>query len=237
VIWLRSLLFFAWFFLLSVPLAILYAVLLALPPSAIRTGMRVWGVVVVASLRLLAGVRVEVRGREHMPVGAVLVASKHQCWLDFVVFLALLPEVCFVMKKELMKIPFFGWHASKAGMIPVDREAHAKALKAMLRAAKARAGEGRQILIFPEGTRTEPGAAPDYKPGVAALYRELQTSCAPVATNSGVHWPARGWRLTPGRAVYEFLPPIAAGLKRDAFMAELQDRIETASDRLLAEHV
>jgi 1-acyl-sn-glycerol-3-phosphate acyltransferase len=235
VTWLRSLLFFAWFFALSVPTAILYVLMLPFPRRAIIVGMRAWAIVVIASLRLLAGLRVEVRGREHLPRGGALIASKHECWLDFVVYLALLPEVCFVMKKELMKIPFFGWHAWKAGMIPVDREAHSKALKAMLRAARARAQEGRQVLIFPEGTRTEPGAAPDYKPGVAALYRDIGAPCTPAATNSGTHWPARGWRLTPGRAVYELLPPIPPGLKREEFMQGLEASIETASNRLLAQ--
>jgi 1-acyl-sn-glycerol-3-phosphate acyltransferase len=196
--------------------------------------MQAWARVVLVSLRLIAGIRVEVRGREHLPRGTALVASKHQGWLDFVVMLARLPDVCFVMKRELLMIPFFGWHAWRSGMIPVDREAHAKALKAMLRAARARLKQApRQILIFPEGTRTDPGAAPDYKPGVAALYRDLDLPCTPAATNSGRHWPAHGYRLTPGVAVFEFLPPIPAGLKRDAFMSELEARIETASNALL----
>jgi 1-acyl-sn-glycerol-3-phosphate acyltransferase len=230
---LRSLLFFAWFFVLSVPLAILYVLLLILPRRAMLTGMSAWAHVVVASLHVLAGVRLDVRGREHIPRSPALVACKHQGWLDFVVLLTLLPDICFVMKKELMTIPVFGWLSSKAGMIPIDRSARSKALKDMLRKARERAREHRQILIFPEGTRTDPGATPDYKPGVAALYRDLDLPCTPVATNSGVHWPARGFGLTPGVAVYEFLPPIPPGLKREPFMIELQDRIETASNALL----
>lgn len=230
---LRSFLFFAWFFLLTATAAIVYLALLALPGRAMLAGMRAWAVVVMASLRVLVGIRLEVRGRDHIPNSPALIGAKHQGWMDFIALLVVLPDVCFVMKKELMAIPLFGWHSRKAAMIPIDRGAHSKALKDMLRAARERAKEGRQILIFPEGTRTEPGAPPDYKPGVAALYRDLELDCTPVATNSGMCWPARSYGLTPGVAVYEFLPAIPAGLKREAFMSELETRIETASNALL----
>ncbi len=230
----RSFLFFTWFALFSIPAAMLFCLTMPLPWRVVQVLMRGWAVVVLVGLRLLAGIRLEVRGREHIPQSPSLIGAKHQGWMDFVVLFMLLPDVCFVMKKELMRIPFFGWCAWKAGNIPVDRSAHSKALKGMLRTARVRAKEPRQILIFPEGTRTDPGAPPDYKPGVAALYRDLELACTPMATNSGAHWPARGYRLTPGVAVFEFLPPIPAGLKREAFMSELQGRIETASNALLA---
>ncbi len=119
-------------------------------------------------------------------------------------------------------------------MIVGDREAAAKALTDRVRQARERPGAGRQIVIFPEGTRALPGAAPDYKPGAAAIYRDLAMPCTPVATNAGLYWPAHGFRRNPGVAVYEFLPPIPAELKRGPFMAELESRIETASTRLLA---
>ena len=118
-------------------------------------------------------------------------------------------------------------------MIAVDRSAHAKALKDMVKLARLRFAEGRQILIFPEGTRGLPGAAPDYKPGIAALYRDLGCPCVPMATNSGQHWHAKGFRRTPGTVVFEFLPPIPPGLKRAEFMAELEARIEAKSTELL----
>ena len=168
-----------------------------------------------------------------MPSGAALVASKHQGMLDVVALLALLPDACFVMKKELMPLPFFGWFAWKTRMIAVDREGHAKALKDMARQARDRLAEGRQIVIFPEGTRTEPGAPGAYKPGVAAIYRDLEASCALVATNSGVHWPAHGFKRYPGKVVFEFLEPAPAGLKRGAFMQLIESRIEPASMALL----
>jgi 1-acyl-sn-glycerol-3-phosphate acyltransferase len=146
-----------------------------------------------------------------------------------------LPRTCFVLKKELIAIPFFGWYALKGRMIVVDRQAHAKALRKLVRDAKDRLASGRQIVIYPEGTRTAPGETGDYKPGIAALYRELAVPAIPMATNSGVHWPAHGFIRKPGTIVFEFLPPIPAGLKRAEFMRELEGRIEPASAALLGE--
>jgi 1-acyl-sn-glycerol-3-phosphate acyltransferase len=233
VIWLRSALFIVWFYAVSTVLAIGYTVMLLMPRRVIIEGMRTWARLVNVGLKLLAGVRIEVRGREHMPTGAALIAAKHQGMFDTIGPFSFLPDVCFVLKKELLAIPFYGWHAQHARMIPLDREGSSKALKDLMRAARERLKDPRQIIIFPEGTRKAPGAPPDYKPGVAALYRDLGLPCTPMATNSGVHWPAHGFRRTPGTIVFEFLPPIPPGLKRDEFMAELQSRIETASDRLL----
>lgn len=230
---LRSLAFTAWLYL-SMPL---YAVGLSpalLMPHRFAMGViRLWARFVLFGLRWIAGVRVEFRGLEHRPQGPALLAGKHQGMLDVVVPFVMLADPCVVMKKELMPLPFFGWFAWKTKMIAVDRSAGSTALKAMVKQARARLSEGRQILIFPEGTRTAPGAAPDYKPGIAALYRDLDLPCVAVATNSGVHWPAHGFRRHPGAVVYEFLPAIPAGLKRAEFMTRLETAIETASTALL----
>ena len=230
---LRSLLFTAWLYLSMPIFAIGLSPALLMPHRFAMGVVKLWARTALFGLRWIAGVRVELRGLRNMPSGAALVASKHQGMLDVVALLALLPDACFVMKKELMPLPFFGWFAWKTGMIPVDRAGHAKALKDMTRQARDRLSQGRQIVIFPEGTRNDPGAPGDYKPGVAAIYRDLEGPCWPVATNSGVHWPAHGFRRYPGTIVFEFLPPIPAGLKRAEFMAELQNRIETASTALL----
>jgi 1-acyl-sn-glycerol-3-phosphate acyltransferase len=235
VIWLRSLLFVAWFYLVSAVLAIGYSVLLIMPRQAMLEGLRIWARLVNWGLKVFAGVRIELRGREHMPTGKALIAAKHQGMFDTIGPFSFLPDACIVLKQELLAIPFYGWEARRAGMIPIDRQAHAKALKSLMRAAREAVKEPRQIVIFPEGTRKDPGDPPDYKPGVAALYRDLDLPCTPMATNSGVHWPAHGFLRRPGTIVFEFLPAIPPGLKRDAFMTELQDRIETASNRLLAE--
>ncbi len=232
---LRSLLFAVCFLAVSVPLAVLYSVALVFPRGVMMAAMRFWAGLVQFGLRAITGIRVEVRGLEHLPVGAALIAAKHQSLFDTIGPFAFLPDACFVLKKELLKIPFYGWHARKAHMIPLDRDGHTKALKDLVAAARNRLEETRQIIIYPEGTRREPGAPPDYKPGVAALYRDLGLPCTPMATNSGVHWGARGWPIKTGTIVFEFLPPIPSGLKRADFMRELQDRIETASSALLAE--
>jgi 1-acyl-sn-glycerol-3-phosphate acyltransferase len=230
---LRSLLFTAWLYL-SMPLfTVGLSPALLMPHAAAMVVIRMWARFVLFGLRWIAGVKVEFRGLEHRLPGPVLVAGKHQGMLDIVVPFLLFDDPAMVMKKELMPLPFIGWFAAKTKMIPVDREAHAKALKELVRNARTRLAEGRQIVIFPEGTRTAPGAAPDYKHGVAALYRDLDVPCVVMATNSGVHWPAHGFRRYPGTVVFEFLPPIPAGLKRGEFMALLQDRIETASTALL----
>ena len=192
-----------------------------------------WSRGVLFLLRTICGVRVEVRGREHMPQGPALVAPKHQCMLDVFAQFSVLPSSSFVMKKELMWIPWFGWYAQKVGSIVVDREAGATALKKMVREAKALFAQDRQIVIFPEGHRQPIGAAPDYKPGIAALYREIDVPVHPVATNSGVHWPRHGFLRHPGTIVFEYLEPIPPGLKRAEFMRILQERIETASTKLL----
>jgi 1-acyl-sn-glycerol-3-phosphate acyltransferase len=189
---------------------------------------------IVVLLRLF-GVRVEVRGREHIPTGAALVAPKHQCMFDVFAQFSILPATAFVMKQELRWVPWFGWYAVRVGNISLDREGHSAALKKLVREAKERFSHGRQVVIFPEGTRTEPGAAPDYKPGIAALYREIEVPVHPVATNSGVHWSARGQKIVPGTLVFEFLEPIPPGLKRAEFMRLLRERTETATAKLLAE--
>jgi 1-acyl-sn-glycerol-3-phosphate acyltransferase len=230
---LRSLVFVAWLYLSMAIFAVGMSPALILPHPYALGVVKMWARFVLFGLRWIAGVRVEFRGLQHRPAGRALLACKHQGMLDIIIPFVVLPDPCIITKKELMVLPFFGWFAWKTKMISVDRSAASKALRDMVKQARARAAEGRQIWIFPEGTRAAVGAPPDYKPGVAALYREIDGPCWPVATNAGVHWPAHGFRRYPGVIVYEFLPPIEAGLKRPAFMAELERRIETASNALL----
>jgi 1-acyl-sn-glycerol-3-phosphate acyltransferase len=233
----RSALYIAVFYLWTGLVAVAMLPTLLGPRRWVMRWLRLWARGVIWSLEAICGVRTEVRGRQHIPASAALVASKHQCMFDTFAPFALLPDCCVVLKKELAAIPFFGWHAVHGGMIVIDREAHAQALRDLVKAARTRLKEPRQLLIFPEGTRTAPGAPPDYKPGVAALYRDLGFPCVPVAVNSGVHWPAHGFIRRPGTIVFEFLEPIAPGLKRADFMRTLQERIEAASNALLEEGI
>lgn len=193
--------------------------------------MRVWARGALWLLRAICGVKVEVRGVN--PSGPALVAAKHHGILDTIAPLIFIPHSAYVMKRELFRIPVYGWFAQRGGMIGVDRTAHSKALRAMRNEARERLAENRQIVIFPEGTRVKAGRMGEYKPGVAALYRDLEIPCTPMATNSGAYCSAAGSRNRPGVVVYEFGAPIPPGLARAAFMRELESRIESATNALL----
>lgn len=185
--------------------------------------------------RVVAGTSYEVSGIEHIPPGGIVVAAKHQSFWETFMLATVFNNPVFILKQELTWIPFFGWALTKLRMIPVDRKARARALSQVLRRARVELGEnGRQLLIFPEGTRRPPGAPPAYKFGVAHLYGELGVPCVPVALNSGLYWPRRKFLRRPGTIRVSILPPIAPGLPKQEFQAQLQQRIETESDRLLA---
>ncbi len=186
-------------------------------------------------LKVIAGTRMEVRGREHIPRGPALLAGKHQSLWDIFALLPLLDDPALVLKKELTLIPLFGWFCLKFRMIAVDRSAGTSALKKMTADAKQAVAGGRQVMIFPEGTRSAPGAAPDYKPGAAALYMHMGVPCTPFALNSGLFWPRRRFIRRPGTIVVEFLPAIEPGLDRKTFSARLEHEIETATASLLRE--
>lgn len=230
----RSTLFFLWFALTSVALCILYLPALLLPRRAMVHASRFWSRTTLFGLKWLAGLDYEVRGTP--PGNGVLVASKHMSMWDTVALYLVLYDPAVVLKRNLRMIPFYGWYTWKAGSIAIDREGKASALRQMANDAKAAMAEGRSVLIFPEGTRKPPGAPPDYKPGVAGLYGQLNAPCIPVALNSALFWTGPGGFLKrPGRVVIEFLEPIPPGLKRRDFMAALQARIEDATKALLAE--
>jgi len=228
-----SALFVIWMYGLMAILGLLCSPLLLGPRSWVRGCFALYRHLVFAGLRVLCGIRFEVRGRENIPAGPALVASKHQSMFETLAFWHILPDPAIILKKELKYLPFFGWYAMKLKNVAIDRSAGASALKAMLRAARERAHEGRQVVIFPQGTRVEPGAPESYKPGVAGLYGAMDVPCVPVALNSGLYWPPSGFIRKPGTIIIEFLEPIPAGLPRARFMEQLESRIETASLALL----
>lgn len=193
---------------------------------------KTWIAFLLAALRLICGISYESRGRENIPAMPSIIASKHQSAWDTFAFLTFVDDGAYVIKRELTRIPVYGWFLTKAAMVPVDRAGGSKALRRMVKTARARLAEGRHIVIFPEGTRTAPGERRDYHPGVAALYSQLAVPVVPVALNSGLYWPRRAFLKRPGHIVVEILPPIAPGLPRHEFMARLQTAIEDASDRL-----
>jgi 1-acyl-sn-glycerol-3-phosphate acyltransferase len=232
---LRSVLFVVWMYGLMATMGILCLPTVLLPRRYALACMGLWRRLVLAGLRILCGITFEVRGRDRMPTDGALVAMKHHSMFETFAAWEFIKDPAIILKKELLLMPVFGWYALKLRNIVVDRAAHAAALRKMLRDAGARVREGRQVVIFPEGTRVPPGGREPYKPGVAALYRELERPCVPVAHNSGLCWPAHGLLRTPGHIVFEVLPAIPPGLSRKAFMAELETRIETAALALYEE--
>jgi 1-acyl-sn-glycerol-3-phosphate acyltransferase len=188
-------------------------------------------------LKLLrvAGIKFEVRGGEKIPKGALLVAAKHQSAWETFALQTLFDNPLFILKRELLWIPFFGWLLWKGRMVAIDRRAGSRALSDMTARACEELADGRQLIIFPEGTRRPAGAEPKYKFGVAHLYEAAGVTCLPVALNSGVFWPRRSILRYPGTVVIEVLDPIPPGLDKSEFFARLQDTIETATARLVAE--
>lgn len=201
----------------------------------VRAYARFWERGIHALLAGLVGLRYEVRGLDRLPPGPILVASKHQSAWETLVFHLLIPDLVVGLKDELTRIPLFGTYLLRAGNIRIDRGGAARALKSLVDGARAAVARGESVLIFPEGTRRDPGAPPDYKPGVAALYRALGVPCVPVALNSGLFWGRRSFLKYPGTVTVEFLEPIPPGLDRATFLRTLEERIETATARLLAE--
>jgi len=233
-----SLLFNIWFFVLTAVL-----LLVSLPTHlmdrrwACRVG-KLWTRGLSWGLATFCGLRYELRGRVELLRQPGLIASKHQSAWDTMIFHTISADPAYVMKKELLSIPLYGWLAKKQGNIPVDRKGGAAALKRMMEHATAALAGGQQVVIFPQGTRVPPGApAADwpYHPGVAGLYSKLGAGCVPVALNSGVFWGRRSFVKRAGTIVVDVLDPIAPGLTRAAFMRELEQRIEAATARLEAE--
>lgn len=231
---LRSLLFNLLFALWTAIIFLISLPTLLLPRGAVWAMGRLWVRGMTLLLRATVGLGHRVTGAEHRLAGPAIYAAKHQSAWDTLAFALLLDEPAYVLKQELMRVPLFGAYLRRCGMIAVDRQGGAGALKRLLAAARTAVSEGRSILIYPEGTRTPPGERRPFHPGVAALYGDLGIPVVPVALNSGLFWGRRSFRKEPGTITLRFLPPIGPGLPRKAFMAALQSGIDDESDRLSA---
>ena len=206
-----------------------------LPKRAMINIAKSWGHTSNWLLRVIVGLKTEYVGLEKIPAGPLIVASKHQSVWETFSLMPLFDTPTFVLKRELMWLPFFGWGLWKAGMIPVDRGAGSQALADMTKDAAREVRTGRQLIIFPEGTRRPPGAEPKYKFGVAHLYAEIGVPCVPIALNSGVFWGRRSFLRYPGTIRLEVLDPIQPGLDKQAFFQKLQAETEAAASRLVAD--
>ena len=232
---LRSLLFAVAFYVSTAVFLLGGSWLFVAPRSWAMQGLRLHGLFCTWLLRVICRVRMEVRGADKLPRGACLIVAKHQSAWDTFALVPVFRDPAIVLKEELKWIPFYGWFCVKFEHILVRRDRASAALKQMVADARHRAGQGREIVIFPEGTRRPPGAGPDYKPGYVALYEGLGLPCFPLALNSGVYWPRRTLRRYPGTIVVEILDPIPPGLPRAEFRSRLEACLEAAAGRLLVE--
>lgn len=226
---LRSLVYQCLFLPWTLALSLLYLPLLLGPRRLMQRAARFWLGGALALQRTVLGLGFEVRGESQLPAGAFIVAAKHQSAWDTMVFHRILDDPAYVLKQELLSLPFIGWYLRKTGQVAIDRKAGMKALKLMVEGAKAAAAEGRTIVIFPEGHRQPPGRTGEYHSGVAMLYGALNLPVVPVALNSGMFWGRNAFLRRPGKVTLEFLPPLAPGLDRKTFMRELEGRVESAT--------
>ena len=231
----RSIVFNGLFYLNTALWLIIALPTFFMPYRAILAVATAWGRSNLVLLRAVAGIDYEIRGREKLPKGPIIVAPKHQSAWETFSLLQLFDNPVFIVKRELQWIPIFGWLMIKGRMVPVNRGARSQALAAMIERVRIELALGRQLVIFPEGTRRPAGAEPRYKFGVAHLYAAEGVPCVPIALNSGLFWPRRSIRLRPGTVLVEILDPIQPGLDKDAFFERLQHDLETATARLLAE--
>lgn len=231
----RSVIFNVAFYAAFVGLMVLGLPCLCMRRRACLAVIRLWAQTSVWLLHAICGTRIEFRNLHLLPKGASILAVKHQSFLETFALITVLDDFSYILKKELTGVPFFGWYVRASEQIAVDRSKRGGAIARLKMAVQERLRAGRQIVIFPEGTRKSIGAPPDYKVGVAALCANSCVPCTPVALNTGLFWPRRSFRRRPGTVVIEFLPPIATGLAKRDFMQALQDAIEPATEALVAE--
>ncbi len=234
-LWLRSLLFNVGWYAGTAVIAVLGVPILLLPRRAVVAWSRFWIRFVLAWLKLTVGLTHRVIGLENLPEGPAIIASKHQSSWETMSYTVLFDDAAIVLQRELLFSPGVGWARARAGNIAVERGDGAKALRGLIRQAKARVEAGRSLLIFPEGTRVALDAERPYQVGVAALYRQLGVPVVPVALNSGLFWGRRRFVKRRGTITVEILPAIPPGLDREVFMATLRERTETATARLVRE--
>jgi len=233
-IFLRSLVFNVLFYLVLAFWVIVGIPTYLMPRWAIMNIARYWARSSIWLMRVICNIKVEYRGLEKIPKGPLIVASKHQSMWETFALLQFFDRPLFIYKRELAWIPFFGWYLIKAKMIGVDRGGGMRSLMEMARRAPEEIRRGRQLIIFPEGTRTAVDAPPGYKTGVGQIYVNSRVACLPVALNSGLFWPRRTFMRYPGTLVVEFLDPLPPGLPRNEFTARVSTVIEDATNRLVA---
>jgi 1-acyl-sn-glycerol-3-phosphate acyltransferase len=232
-IFLRSLVYNVLFYVLLVLWMLIAIPTFVLPRRVFMRVAQAWARSSIWLMGAICNIKVEYRGVEKIPDGPLIVASKHQSMWETFALLQLFDAPLFIYKRELGWIPFFGWYLMKSRMIGVDRDGGMRSLMEMARRAPKEIRSGRQLIIFPEGTRTPVDAAPNYMTGVGQIYASAGVPCIPVALNSGLFWPRRTFMRYPGTLVVEFLDPLPPGLPRKDFIARIRTSIEDATKRLV----
>ena len=234
MILLRSLIFHAAFYLTTAALAILGLPILLMDRHRVQAYAKFWTGSAVWLVEKICGTKIVWRGLENLPRGGCIIAAKHQSTLEAMALTTKGADFSYILKRELMAIPVFGWYLKGAGQVAIDRAKRGQALPDLTRQVREAIAEGRQMIIFPEGTRKPAGAPPEYKSGVGYLYTDSGAVCVPVALNTGLYWPRRGVSVHPGRVTIAFLEPIAPGLDKQSFLQLLEERIEAATAELIA---
>lgn len=233
-IFVRSLVYNVLFYVLLVFWILVAIPTYVMPPRAFMRVAKAWARSSVWLMRVVCGTRVDYRGLEKIPAGPLIVASKHQSMWETFALMPFFDQPLFIYKRELAWIPFFGWYLMKSRMIGVDRDGGVRSLMDMARRAPEEVLRGRQLIIFPEGTRAPVDAPPNYKTGVGQIYVKCGVPCIPVALNSGLFWPRRTFLRYPGTLVVEFLDPLPPGLSRKEFVTRISGAIEDATRRIVA---
>lgn len=231
--WLRSLVFVVVIYAWMAILGILFFPYALLTKRGALSACKLYARSVIWMAGWMVGIKGEVRGI--VPKDEVMIAAKHQSFFDILLIFNAIPHGKFIMKRELLWTPVIGLYAKRLGCIPVDRGRKGTAIAKMVKDVATEFSEPGQLVIYPQGTRVAPGAKKPYKVGSAILYDGLGMPCVPVAANVGVFWPRTGIMRKPGRAVVEFLDPIAPGVPRNDFMAQLEQAIESQSNLLMKE--
>ncbi|MEL6359937.1 MAG: lysophospholipid acyltransferase family protein [Pseudomonadota bacterium] len=220
--WFRGAFFVAYMAIITVVMGAICLPALAFGYQAASACIRAWSRLMLGSLRVICGVRLNLQGQGHIPQGAAIVAANHHSMWETIALYALLPKATLVFKEELLRIPVYGWWGIKAGNIVIDRNAGAKSYRKMSREVKSRLDDGRQVVIFPEGTRAPADQVLPFQPGIAGLYGQANVYCTPTVHNSGDHWLHPGPAKTPGTITLRFLPALEPGLQKRVFLERLE---------------
>jgi 1-acyl-sn-glycerol-3-phosphate acyltransferase len=233
----RSFAFNLFFYGTTLVYAVIGILLVPIPsPSLLRRLLRNWALVVERGMRIVGGMHVEVRGRRYLPpAGPALLAMKHQSESDAIPLIAEIPDIAFVAMQELFRYPLIGAILYRLQMIRVDTCGGDRERENLARFARRAYDNNRYITIYPEGHLMPVGQHERYRSGIYYMSRDFALPVTPVATCVGLLWNRRDWVKKPGRAAIEFLPPIPPGLGKAEFMHRLQDTIEQATARLVAE--